>query len=65
MLTEREIEALAKVDGVKLTSYVHGEGVWDTAIYRTYVVLCVGPLGKTKREAMNKAWEKYVARPDL
>ena len=68
MLTEQEIEALAKVAGVKLTPYGHfkdGTHVWDAAVVVGYCVVCVGSLGKTKREAMNNAWEKYVTTTNL
>jgi len=68
MLTEQEIEALAKVAGVKLTPYgdfKDGTHVWDAAVSVGHRVVCVGALGKTKREAMNNAWGKYVTSTDL
>lgn len=64
MLTISEIKALAKVAGVDVKAEQWGNGVWEAFITKGKVVLCVGKPAHTKRGAINRVWEKYIADPN-
>lgn len=68
MLTISEIKALAKVAGVDVKAEQWGNGVWEAFITKCFfkgkVVLCVGKPAHTKRGAINRVWEKYIADPN-
>ena len=57
-LTVEEIEALLKLDGLKLSVY---EGyVFNAYIRGTYIFPTIRGTGVTAQEAANSAWRKYA-----
>ena len=67
MLSEQELNALAKIAGVSFTFTkpvsIRGLQVWEAVIYRTDEprdVICLSLYKPSKLEAMNNAWDNFM-----
>ena len=67
MLSEQELNALAKIAGVSFTFTkpvsIRGLQVWEAVIYRTeepHNVICLSMYKHSKVEAMNDAWINFM-----
>ena len=67
MLSEQELNALAKIMGVSFTFTkpvsIRGLQVWEAVIYRADEprdVICLSMYKPSKLEAMNNAWANFM-----
>lgn len=60
MLKIAEINALAKVAGVEVIVRQWSFNTWEARVGKSFTVSCVGLPARTKRRAMNNAWDKYI-----